>query len=87
MAVIATRRRRDAGLGPLGRQAACRGVCLYARSVGGELLGCQRLKHTEFVALRVRHHHPGCVGALPHVNAARTKAFKPGHLSHLIVRS
>jgi hypothetical protein len=73
---------------PLGQQAAGRsGVCLYARSVGGELLRCQRSKHTEFVALRVGHHYPGDVGALPYVRAARAKAFKPSNLGSLILRS
>ena len=57
------------------------------RSVGVEMLGCQRSKHTEFVALRVGHHDPGHVGALPYVSAARTKSFEPSHLRSLILRS
>ena len=57
------------------------------RSVGVEMLGCQRSKYTEFVALRVGHDDPGHVGALPYVSAARTKSFEPSHLRSLILRS
>jgi hypothetical protein len=43
----------------LGQQAGLPGVCgLYAWSACGELLGCERSKHREFVAVRVGHHHP-----------------------------
>jgi hypothetical protein len=59
----------------------------HARSACGGLLGRKRSKHTEFVAIRVGHHHPAGVGALPYVGTARTESLKPSHLSSLILRS
>jgi hypothetical protein len=59
---------------------------VYVRSACGELLGCERSKNIEFVAVRVGHHHPAGIGALPYVDATRAKSLEPSHFSSLILR-
>lgn len=61
-----------------GARVACR------RSACGELLGRERSKYAELVAVRIRHHHPTDVIGLADVDAPGTKPFKPKDFSSLI---